>query len=178
MIISKPHFDVEVSRAEVSGPFGSEPAYLGRLTTFDTIDLLSKIQRLAKSLRRAWDKRLRKSIPNMNAARSAVIVQLGRSGGASQIRLARLLGMSQMTVSRTLDSLERLNWIQREPVPGDRRAWAVRLTQKGREALLAVHSARRAFLEQSVSAIGIEHGAALAATLARLEAAQAGAPDV
>ena len=119
-----------------------------------------------------WDAQLRKSIPGMSAKRAEIILQLGKSGGASQIRLAHLLGLSQMTVSRLLDELEGLGFAQREAVPADRRAWAVRLTESGRDALIAIHAARRAFVERSASAIDETDRATFVALLDRLEAAQ------
>jgi DNA-binding MarR family transcriptional regulator len=179
MSVRGPHFEVETSMPEDSARCEGEASFPRRSTNMlEMFELLSNIQRLARSLRGAWDKQLRKSIPNMSAARAAVILQLGRSGGASQTRLALLLGLSQMTVSRLLGRLEHLGLVQREPVPGDRRTWAVRLSQSGREALFAVHAARSAFLQRSSCAIGDEHMATLVATLARLEQVQAEALDV
>jgi len=179
MIVPQPHSKVETSVPEASARFELESPLSAQSTTLlEMFELLGKIQRLAQSLCKAWDKQLRRTIPDLSAARAEVILQLGRSGGASQIHLARLLGLSQMSVSRLLDRLERLGWVQREPVTGDRRAWAVRLTQNGREALLSTHAARIAFLQQTFSAIDDKQMTTLVAIIALLEAKQAGALDV
>jgi DNA-binding MarR family transcriptional regulator len=139
------------------------------ISALSRLDLLRLVQDVALTLRRRWDKQLRASIPGMSAGRAAVILQLGRSGGASQTRLARLLGLSQMTVSRLVDDLEHQGWVQREPVPVDRRSWAVRLTDDGRRVLIAVHRLARAFVERSCASIDEQHRAAFVATLSALE---------
>jgi DNA-binding MarR family transcriptional regulator len=147
-------------------------------TVLEMFELLCQIERVAQSLRRSWEKQLRETILNINAARAVVILQLGRSGGASQIHVARLLGFSQMTVSRLLDDLERLGWVRREPAPGDRRAWSVCLTDSGREAWLAVHAAHKSFDLQGLSVIDDEQWATFVAMLARLKTTQARTRDV
>jgi DNA-binding MarR family transcriptional regulator len=141
----------------------------GSISVLSKLDLLRLVQDVAHTLRWRWDKQLRASIPEMSAARAAVILQLGRSGGASQTRLARLLGLSQMTVSRLVDDLEHQGWVLREPVPVDRRSWAVRLTDDGRRVLIAVHRLARAFVELSCASIDEQHRAAFVATLSALE---------
>jgi DNA-binding MarR family transcriptional regulator len=142
---------------------------IGSISALSKLDLLRLVHDVAHTLRRRWDRQLRASIPEMSAARAAVILQLGRSGGASQTRLARLLGLSQMTVSRLLDDLEHQGWVQREPVPADRRSWAVRLTNDGRRVLIAVHRLARAFVERSCASIDEQHRATFVATLSALE---------
>jgi MarR family transcriptional regulator for hemolysin len=141
----------------------------GSMTTLAKFDLLDLVQAVAAALRRQWDRELRAQIAELSAPRAAVILQLGRSGGASQTRLARLLGLSQMTVSRLLDALERREWIQREPVPADRRAWAVRLTDEGKSVQAAIDAARRSFIDRICTALDEERRATLVSTLAVLE---------
>jgi DNA-binding MarR family transcriptional regulator len=135
----------------------------------ETFELLCMVQDLARMLRKRWDRQLRASIPDMSAARAEMLLQLGRCVGASQIRLAGLLEHSQMTVSRQLDDLERQGWVRRDAMPGDRRAWAVRLTDKGRGMLTLIHAVRRAFVQRSTAALNEESRASLMAALVRLE---------
>ena len=141
----------------------------GRMYMPATFDLLNLVQIVAVALRRQWEKELRAQIPELSAARAAVLFKLGQSGGRSQTQLARLLGLSQMTVSRLLDELERRDWIHREPMPADRRAWAVRLTGDGKRLLIAIHAARRAFVARTCAALDEERQTDLASTLAVLE---------
>lgn len=139
------------------------------MTMLAKFDLLHLLQAVAAALRKQWDRELRAQIPELSAPRAAVILQLGRSGGASQTRLARLLGLSQMTVSRLLDGLERREWIHREPMPMDRRAWAVRLTDDGKRVLFAIHAARLAFVNRICVVLDEERQTLLLSTLAALE---------
>lgn len=148
----------------------------GSMTVLAKFDLLYLIQAVAGALRRKWDWELRAQIPELSASRAAVIFQLGRSGGASQTRLARLLGLSPMSVSRLLDGLERRSWIHREPMPADRRAWAVRLTDDGKRALIAIHAARRAFVDRICAALDEERRTTLVSTLAALESSTGAVP--
>jgi DNA-binding MarR family transcriptional regulator len=145
------------------------PHSSGSMNMLAKFDLLHLIQAVAGALRRQWDRELRTQIPELSAPRAAVILQLGRGGGASQTRLARLLGLSQMTVSRLLDGLERRGWIHREPMPADRRAWAVRLTDDGKRVLAGIHAARLAFVDRICAALDEERRTILVSTLAALE---------
>jgi DNA-binding MarR family transcriptional regulator len=148
----------------------------GSITMLARLDLLHLIQAVAGALRKQWDMELRAQIPELSAPRAAVILQLGRGGGGSQTRLARLLGLSQMTVSRLLDGLERHGWIHREPMPADRRAWAVRLTAEGKRVLVAIHAARRTFVDRICVALDDERRTILLSTLAALESGTAAVP--
>jgi DNA-binding HxlR family transcriptional regulator len=57
----------------------------------------------------------------MTRARAPTIVHVARKEGLSQAQLARSLHVVPMTLVRLLDDLERLGWIERHRVPGDRR---------------------------------------------------------
>jgi MarR family transcriptional regulator for hemolysin len=138
-------------------------------STLEKLDLLRQVQTVARTIHKRWDRELRRRRPDLSATRAAVMLQLGRGAGASQARLACLLGMSQMAMSQLLDDLEKRGWIQREPVPIDRRAWAVRMTDMGRSVLIVVHAVSRAFADRSCAAIDEEHRTRLAETLAALE---------
>lgn len=137
--------------------------------TLVSLDMLRQVQAVARTLHKQWDAELRKQRPDLSATRATVMLQLGRDGGASQARLASLLGMSQMAVSQLLDDLENRGWILREPVPVDRRAWAIRLTDKGRDVLTVVNTVSLAFADRSCAEIDAEHRTKFAETLAALE---------
>jgi DNA-binding MarR family transcriptional regulator len=145
----------------------------GSISTLAKIDLLRQVQAVARRIYKLWDKELRRRRPDLSATRAAVMLQLGRGGGASQARLACLLGVSQMAVSQLLDDLESRGWILREAVPIDRRAWAVRLTDKGRQVFTVVHAVSLAFADRSCAAIDEEHRTKFAETLAALESGAA-----
>jgi len=144
-------------------------AAAGSITALSQLDLLRLVHDVARTLRRRWDAELRAGIRGMSAPRAAVILQLGQSGGVSQSQLARLLGLSHMTVSRLLDDLEQQGWIQRDPVRADRRSWAVRLTGDGRRVLIAVLRLSRTFVERGCATIDEQHRAAFVEALSALE---------
>lgn len=50
--------------------------------------------------------------------------------GINQSQLAALLEVGHITVTRQLDSLESLGWVERRPDPADRRSWLLYLTPK------------------------------------------------
>ncbi|MGW0436709.1 MarR family winged helix-turn-helix transcriptional regulator [Micromonospora sp. NPDC003197] len=54
--------------------------------------------------------------------------------------IADRLGVEPPTVTRTLARLESGGWFTREPVPGDRRAVRIQLTEKGRATLPQVEA--------------------------------------
>ncbi len=147
---------------------GAECFSFGPVGTPDSLDLLSLLQTAARTIRKQWEKELRTRIPGLNVTRASAILELGRSGGASQSQLAGLLGLSQMATSQLLDDLETRGWILREPVPADRRAWALRLTKEGRGALYVFRAIGRAFADRSCAAIDEERRIILGETLIAL----------
>jgi DNA-binding MarR family transcriptional regulator len=113
-------------------------------------DLLHALQEVTDRLRKRWDRELRTGVPGMNAARASVIVHLARDGDAPQFRLARSVGVSQMTLSRLLDVLEQAHFVRREQVLADRRVHAVHLTTDGRKVLAAICARAREFAQQTL----------------------------
>ncbi len=61
------------------------------------------------------------------------ISALVRLGPIRQKRLAADLCLDKSTTSRVVDSLERKGYVIRSPDPGDRRAFLLEVTEKGRE---------------------------------------------
>jgi len=62
-----------------------------------------------------------------------VLMMLDRQGPLIQSRLTAELHSDKSAMVRTVDDLERLGYVTREPVAGDRRARTVTLTDLGRE---------------------------------------------
>lgn len=54
------------------------------------------------------------------------------TAGLSQREISDILVVDRSNVTGLLDRMEAAGWVRREPVPGDRRAWRVRLTAAGR----------------------------------------------
>lgn len=87
---------------------------------------------------------------DIRPAAFAVLVLLDRSPGLRQSQLSPVLGMRRTNLVPLLADLERRGLSERRPVPGDRRAAALYLTDLGREVLArcaagcAEHEARLA----------------------------------
>ena len=60
---------------------------------------------------------------------------LGRVGPATQARLIAELDADKSAMLRTVDELEQHGLVVRTPVPGDRRARTIDLTDEGRDRL-------------------------------------------
>lgn len=79
-----------------------------------------------------------------------------RPDGMLVSELAGRLGVEQPTVTRSLGRLADGGWFVREPVPGDRRATRVRLTDKGRDAIPAIESAWRSLARTATTGLAPE----------------------
>jgi DNA-binding MarR family transcriptional regulator len=55
--------------------------------------------------------------------------------GTTAVELGRRLGVSKQAAGKTLDALERMGYVVREPDPGDARRKRVRLTARGVDCL-------------------------------------------
>ena len=82
----------------------------------------------ARKLRRLADQRLQPL--GLTRAQWAVLAMLSRRGALSQSQLAAALEIEKSTAGRLVDQLERSQWVERRPVPGDRRYWGVHLTAR------------------------------------------------
>ena len=73
----------------------------------------------------------------LTAARFDLLYAVNESGGRRMLQrdLRRALGVSPPTVSRMVDSLEALGWVQRERCCVDGRMRFVRLTEAGRRCI-------------------------------------------
>ena len=100
-------------------------------STWPTGRLLSHV---ARGLERQWNAHLEAWDLN-HASLPVLLALLGQNH--SQRQLAVASGVTEQTMSRTLDRLERLGYISREPDADDARRRVVHLTDAGRHAALA-----------------------------------------
>ncbi|ROT31168.1 MarR family winged helix-turn-helix transcriptional regulator [Micromonospora sp. HM5-17] len=63
----------------------------------------------------------------------ATLAVLDGTGPLTQRRLADLLDLDKSSLGRIVDDLERQRLAERRPLPGDRRAHAIHLTEQGRQ---------------------------------------------
>jgi DNA-binding MarR family transcriptional regulator len=82
--------------------------------------------------------------------------------------LADRLGMSLPGTSRAVDAMLRRGWLERREDEHDRRMKRVGITEKGREVVERIDTARLAGIEQYTAALSPEQRAALSSALSDL----------
>ena len=83
-------------------------------------------------------------------ARLICVLAFGPQGMAE---LARCFGVEKATLTGLVDRAEQRGLVRRSPVPGDRRALHVTLTDTGHEAAIAFHTEATEELNQLLSAL-------------------------
>lgn len=93
--------------------------------------LAETFTRALASVSRQWKRRLDAQFRHLglSQARWGVILELSRHEDATQIELARVLGIEGATLVRLLDGLEGMGLVERHPSPEDRRAKRLVLTE-------------------------------------------------
>jgi MarR family transcriptional regulator for hemolysin len=76
----------------------------------------------------------------LSAAQWRLLVRLVKEEGVAQARLAELLEIEPISVSRLLDRMEEGGWVERRPDASDRRVRMIFPTDKSREAFAAIKS--------------------------------------
>jgi len=76
----------------------------------------------------------------LSAAQWRLLVRLVKEEGVAQARLAELLEIEPISVSRLLDRMEEGGWIERRQDASDRRVRMIFPTDKSREAFAAIKS--------------------------------------
>ena len=108
--------------------------------TTDGIDKLGfLIHDSARLLRKRFE--TRGSAYGLSAAQWRLLVRLVKEEGVAQARLAELLEIEPISVSRLLDRMEESGWIERRQDAGDRRVRTIFPTGKSRDAFAAIKGA-------------------------------------
>ncbi len=96
-------------------------------------DLAETFTRALATVSRQWKRRLDAQFRHLglSQARWSVILELSRQEDATQIELARALGIEGATLVRLLDGLEKMGLVERHPSAEDRRAKKLVLTEPG-----------------------------------------------
>lgn len=76
----------------------------------------------------------------LSAAQWRLLVRLVKEEGVAQARLAELLEIEPISVSRLLDRMEEGGWVERRQDASDRRVRMIFPTDKSREAFAAIRS--------------------------------------
>lgn len=89
--------------------------------------------------------------------------------GVTQREISDILVVDRSNVTGLLDRMEAAGWVRREAVPGDRRAWRVRLTTAGRRLWEKCEPAYARAVQAAVAPLGVERLKVTLGVLAFLE---------
>jgi len=92
----------------------------------------------AHLLRKLIDRRLQPL--GLSRAQWSVLAILSNREGLSQSQISDELEIEKSTTGRLIDQVERGGWIERRPIPGDRRLWGIHLTDRARQLIAEVES--------------------------------------
>jgi MarR family transcriptional regulator, transcriptional regulator for hemolysin len=115
----------------------------------------------------------------LSAAQWRLMVRLVKEEGQTQARLAELLEIEPISVSRLLDRMEESGWVERRQDAGDRRVRMIFPTEKSRKTFQAVKGVAGEVFEQAMAGLSPEerlitiHG--LATIVENLSVAEAAA---
>ena len=125
--------------------------------------LIHDAQRL---LRKRFE--LRGAEYGLSAAQWRLLVRVVKDEGVPQARLAELLEIEPISVSRLLDRMEAGGWISRQQDASDRRVRMIFPTDKSRSAFTAIKSVAGDVYEEAVSGLAGEQRRMLIGGLNRI----------
>src|SRR5690606_17365067 len=109
------------------------------LMVTDGIDRLGfLVHDAARLLRKRFE--VKGSAYGLSAAQWRLLVRVAKDEGVAQARLAELLEIEPISVSRLIDRMEEGGWIERRQDASDRRVRMIFPTDKSREAFAAIRS--------------------------------------
>jgi MarR family transcriptional regulator for hemolysin len=117
----------------------------------------------ARLLRRRFEKR--GSQHGLSAAQWRLLFRVVKEEGVPQARIAELLEIEPISVSRLIDRMEEGGWIERRQDLKDRRIKSIFSTEKSREAYGEIKSHAGEVYEEALSGVPAEARAALIAAL-------------
>lgn len=120
----------------------------------------------ARLLRRRFE--ARGAEYGLSAAQWRLMVRLVREEAAPQARLAELLEIEPISVSRLLDRMEQGGWVRRDRDEKDRRVRMVYPTEKSREAFAAIKSVAGEVYEEALAGLTADERRTLLGGLAKM----------
>jgi DNA-binding MarR family transcriptional regulator len=103
---------------------------------------------------------------------------IASSDGLSQRQLGEMLGALPSRVVALVDDLERRGLVERQDDPGDRRSYALRLTDKGQQAFRAIRRIAREHEEAICAGLNVQEREQLKTLLERVSDQQGLTPGV
>lgn len=137
--------------------YAAPPRYDLKGPGIDRIGFL--IHDVARLLRKRFEQR--GSEFGLSAAQWRLLVRLVKDEGVAQARLAELLEIEPISVSRLLDRMEDGGWVERRQGVEDRRVRMVFPTPKAREAFSSVKSMAATVFDQAMAGLDEDERVAL-----------------
>jgi DNA-binding MarR family transcriptional regulator len=129
---------------------------------------LSLLLRRARSLSGELSREIH---PDLDAAAYVLLATLTEAGPVRANDLAELFGVDKSSISRQVQRLERLGFLERRTDDTDRRAQLLAVTPKGKRRLTAASKARRKRFRARLDGWNAAEVRDLARTLSRLNGA-------
>ena len=130
--------------------------------------LLSATTRIEDTIRQRLREQFGITLPRFD-----LMAQLEReSEGLSMGELSRRMMVTGGNVTAIVDQLEKEQLVQRQNLPGDRRAWRVCLTPEGRQAFAAMAQAHEGWVVELFSPLSERQQAQLHKLLGTLKSGQ------
>ncbi len=120
----------------------------------------------ARLMRRRFEARA--SGFGLSAAQWRLLVRVAKEEGVAQARLAELLEIEPISVSRLIDRMQEGGWIERRADATDRRVRTIYPTAKSRAAYAKVKSLAGEVYEEALAGLSPEARRALVGGLARV----------
>lgn len=134
--------------------------YTAEVELADVLATNKALVKVAKLYRSAQSDVLSRLV--LHPGQDVLLWMLGQEpDGVTVSEIAARLGVEQPTVTRSLTRLEQGGWFRRQPVPGDRRATRIQLTDKGRSAVPEIEAAWRTLAETATAGMTNEQQAML-----------------
>jgi len=132
----------------------------------DTDRLGLLIHDAARLMRRRFEARAAGT--GLSSAQWRLLVRTAKEPGVPQARLAELLEIEPISVSRLIDRMEEGGWIERRPDPADRRVRLIWPTAKSRAAFDEVKGVAGEVYDAALAGLSPEARSALIAGLSAM----------
>jgi DNA-binding MarR family transcriptional regulator len=125
--------------------------------------MLADVSRL---IRRSFDERARGI--GVTRPQWLVLTRLHRHEGCHQGRLAELLDVEPITLSRMVDRMQESGLVERRPDPDDRRAWRLFLTGRAQALMNELRPLGREVMDIALEGVSETRQRALRSTLEQI----------
>ncbi len=98
----------------------------------------------------------RAGVHGLSEAQLRLLARLWKEEGATQVRLAQLLEVEPISISRLIDRMEQAGWIERRQDPADRRVRLIYTTEKARTVRNAVKDVAAQVYEEALEGVSAE----------------------